>query len=411
VTSSYRWVILGVATLGFMQVHVHRVGFAPLIPTFIADLGLTYVEAGSIMTAYFWTYTVAQIPVGVLTDRWGARRVMLVFTAILALGVVGFPLSRSYGQSILSRTLVGLGAAAVWVPGLRLITEWFGAHERGWAMGILSAGGGVGGTLGLLVIPLLAERWGWRIGYTLTLLPVLLTLVLIALVLEERDAGSGSGQLRARRGPTGGLQAHGSLGALRQVLTARAIWPFNLTMLLFYGSYFSLVTWMPTFLVRHLGATQSQAGLVTSLMVAGSIVSWPLAGLLTDRLGRRKPVVLFSQASSCLVSLAFAWVVPGLSLGGAAVVALATGIVVGGMLLPLLMAVELFPVELTGTAASVVNTFSFIGSLSIPVLLGHVVDLTGSFPAAFVAAGALQALGFVTACFARETGTGRKRPL
>jgi sugar phosphate permease len=55
--SSFRWVILAVSTLGFMQVHIHRVGFAPLIPTFIADLGLTYAAAGAIMTAYFWTYT------------------------------------------------------------------------------------------------------------------------------------------------------------------------------------------------------------------------------------------------------------------------------------------------------------------------------------------------------------------
>ena len=53
--SRYRWVILGVCLLGFMQVHIHRVGFAPLIPTFMGDLGITYAAAATIMTAYFWT--------------------------------------------------------------------------------------------------------------------------------------------------------------------------------------------------------------------------------------------------------------------------------------------------------------------------------------------------------------------
>ncbi|HEX5528017.1 MAG TPA: hypothetical protein VFZ82_00580 [Methylomirabilota bacterium] len=51
----YRWAILAVCVLGFMQTHVHRVGFAPLIPTFIADMGLGYAAAGTIMASYFWT--------------------------------------------------------------------------------------------------------------------------------------------------------------------------------------------------------------------------------------------------------------------------------------------------------------------------------------------------------------------
>src|SRR6266508_1381372 len=77
--SPRRWVILSVCVLGFMQSYVHRFGFAPLIPGFIADLGLTYAAAGTIMSAYFWPYGAAQEPVGVLTDRWGPRRVMLAF--------------------------------------------------------------------------------------------------------------------------------------------------------------------------------------------------------------------------------------------------------------------------------------------------------------------------------------------
>ena len=408
---SYRWVILAVSTLAFMQVHLHRVGFAPLIPTFIEDLGLSYAAAGAIMTAYFWTYTVVQIPVGLLADRWGSRRVMIVFMAILALGAIAFPLSQSYGQSLLSRALVGLGAAAVWVPSLRLISEWFPAQERGWATGLLSAGGGLGGMLGLLLIPLLAEHWGWRIGYATTIGPALLTLVLIALFIRTSERGAhvetpGPSGRSLTAGPAHG----GSLGGLWQVLATPALWPLNVAVLLFYGAYFGLVTWIPTFLVRTLGLSQSQAGFVTSLVPAGSIVSWPLAGLLSDRLGRRKGIFLSSQVLACLGSLIFAWVVPGLSLWEAAVVALGTGIVLGGMITPFVMAVERFPRELAGTATSVVNTFCFIGSLSIPVLLGRVVDLTGSFPAAFITAAAVQALAFVAAWFSRETGRGR-RPL
>jgi len=390
-SSSYRWVILSVCTLGFMQTHIHRVGFAPLIPTFVADLRLTYAAAGVIMTAYFWTYTAVQVPIGLLVDRWGARRVMLAFMGILVLGAALFPLSRTYTQSLLARALVGLGAAAVWVPSLRLITEWFRAEERGRVIGILSAGGALGGTSALLLIPLLADRWGWRWGYAATLVPVLLTLALFALFVRGGDGPSGAA-------PGGGLLA------LRRVLGTGVIWWFNVSVLLFYGAYFSMVTWLPTFLVTALRVTPAQAGFVTSLLTAGTIVSWPLAGLITDRIGRRKWIYLFSQLMSVVVSLVFALAGPHLSFAGAAGVALAAGILFGGMITPFVMVMELFPRELAGTASGIVNTFCFLGSLTIPVLLGRVVDVTGSFPAAFLAAAAVQALAFVTACFTRDTG-------
>ena len=395
-SSSYRWVILSVCTLGFMQTHIHRVGFAPLIPTFVADLQLTYAAAGAIMTAYFWTYTAVQVPIGLLVDRWGARRVMVAFMAVLVLGAALFPLSRTYTQSLLARALVGLGAAAVWVPSLRLITEWFRAEERGRVIGILSAGGALGGTSALLLIPLLADRWGWRWGYAATLVPVLLTLALFALFVRGGDGPSGAA-------PGGGLLA------LRRVLGTGVIWWFNVSVLLFYGAYFSMVTWLPTFLVNALRVTPAQAGFVTSLLTAGTIVSWPLAGLITDRIGRRKWVYLFSQLMSVAVSLVFALAGPHLSFAGAAGVALAAGVLFGGMITPFVMVVELFPRELAGTASGIVNTFCFLGSLIIPVLLGRVVDVTGSFPAAFLAAAAVQAVAFVTACFTRDTG-GRAAP-
>ncbi len=145
--SSNRWSVLAVTVIAFTQTHLHRFAFAPLIPTFVADLGLTYAAAGTIQTAYFWTYTIVQVPIGMLADRWGARRLMLASMALLAAGAGAFAVSGGFTSAILARMLVGLGAAAVWVPGMRLVTEWFPVEERARATGMMSAGGGIGGTL------------------------------------------------------------------------------------------------------------------------------------------------------------------------------------------------------------------------------------------------------------------------
>jgi MFS family permease len=406
--TSSRWLILAVCIVGFMQTHVHRVGFAPLIPTFIADLGISYVAAGTIMTAYFWTYAAVQVPVGLLADRLGARRVMLTFMSVLVLGVVAFTLSRTYAQSLLGRCLIGLGTAGVWLPGLRLINEWFPAGERARATGLFSAGGGIGGTTALLAIPLLSDRLGWRWGYAVLLVPVLVTLVLIFLVIHPSPAPPARPAGAVAAATAGSASARGPLAALTRVLRTRALWPFNISVLLSYGAYISLITWLPAFLVHDAGLSRGLAGLVTALITAGTIVSWPLAGLISDRLGRRKPIYLFSQAMSAAVCLGFALLVPGSGLAAAAPVAALAGLLLGGMVTPFVMVTELYPPELVGTASGVVNTFCFIGSLIVPVGLGYILDLTGSFPGAFIACAAVQALAFVSALFTRETGVARR---
>jgi MFS transporter, ACS family, glucarate transporter len=391
---TYRWVVLAVTVLAFMQTHVHRMAFAPLIPTFVDDLGLTYAAAGTIQTAYFWTYAVAQIPIGLVADRWGARRVMLASMAVLVAGALVFAASASYAGSIAARMLVGLGATAVGVQGMRLISEWFPAAERGRATGIMSSGGGIGGTLGFVLVPVIASAVGWRAGYALLALPAVVTLLAIAVGL--RASGTVAPPARG-----------GGQGSLRRVLATRALWPLNAAVLCSYGGYFSFVTFVPAFLVRRLGMSDTQAGLVTGLVTAGTILSWPLAGALSDRFGRRKPIYLVSQTASALVCVAFALLGPSVPWLAVAALALAAGLLIGGMILPFVVVVELFPPEQAATAAGVTNAACFVGGMVLPIVLGRVVDVSGSFAAAFLVAAAVQGLALFFAAFVAETG-GRR---
>jgi nitrate/nitrite transporter NarK len=399
--SRHRWVILGVCLLGFMQAHIHRVGFAPLIPTFMTDLGISYAAAATIMTAYFWTYTAVQLPVGVLTDRLGPRRMILTSLAVLALGVLAFPLSRNYGQSLVTRGLIGLGAAGIWLPGLRLIHEWFPSQERGQATGLFSAGGGVGGTLALMLVPVLADRLGWRWGYAVTLGPLLAAFALICFFVRPGPLAEGR---------SGAAASRSAAAALKEVLGTRAIWSINVAVLFSYGAFIALITFLPAFLQRHEGLSPGRAGFVTGLVTAGTVVSWPLAGFVSDWMGRRKGIYLFSQAMCVIACLAFALLVPGRGLLAAASAALFAGLMLGGMVTPFVMVVDLFPTDLIGTASGVVNTFCFVGSLLIPVLVGKILDVSGSFPAAFMACAAFEALALVSGAFTRETGL-RRRPV
>jgi MFS family permease len=144
--------------------------------------------------------------------------------------------------------------------------------------------------------------------------------------------------------------------------------------------------------VSHERFTPADAGLVTALVTAGTTVSWPLAGLVSDRLGRRRPVYFVSQALGAAGCLGFAWIVPGAGFAASLAVAAFTGLALGGMVLPFVMLLDLVPPHRVGMASGLVNTCWLLGGMVAPAVLGRLVDASGSFVAAFGACAILALL-------------------
>ena len=392
--TSRRWAILAVCVLGTVVAYIHRLGLAPLVPMLVADLGVAYAGAGVLVTAYFWTYAAVQVPLGVLTDRVGARHTMLLSLAVLAVGIVAFSLSRGFGEGLAARCLVGLGAAGFWLPALRLIRDWFPPHERGRATGLCSAGGGAGGTAALLFLPALADDLGWRWAYATTLAPLLLMVALTAAVVRDVPADRTPEEARAVPVPP--------LAALGRVLSTGALWPLAVASLCAYGGFLGLVTWLPTFLVRDHRLSATAAGQVTSLVMAAITVSWPLAGVVADRTGRPRALAVTSLVLGAGACLLFAGLPRGTGAPALAATAATTGLVLGGMLMPYLLVLERFPAALVGTAAGVVNTCWLLGGLAVPAALGVLLDATGSFGQVLAACAGLVALAAASMALARE---------
>lgn len=399
--TSRRWAILAVCVLGTVLAYIHRLGLAPLVPMLVADLGVAYAGAGVLVTAYFWTYAAVQVPLGVLTDRIGPRRTMLLSLAVLAVGIVAFALGRGLGEAIAARCVVGLGAAGFWLPALRLIRDWFPPHERGRAAGLSSAGGGLGGTVALLALPALAGELGWRWAYATTLAPLLAMAVLTAAIVRDTPGG--------RPRDDAGGPAVPPLAALRRVLGSAALWPLAASSFCAYGAFLGLVTWLPTFFVREHGLSPAEAGRVTSLLTAAVTVSWPAAGVVADRTGRPRAVAVASLLLGALACLLFAGLPPGTAPAGLAAAAAGTGLALGGSLMPYLLVLERFPPPLVGTAAGVVNTAWLLGGLAAPAALGALLDATGSFGPVLSACAGLAVLAAASVALARAPAPSRAR--
>jgi nitrate/nitrite transporter NarK len=366
------WFILVILVFAFAQVHLHRVAFAVLIPTFIKTFHFTYFESGIIMSAFFWSHAAVQIPVGIFSDKYGANRVVKVCVAILTIGVIAFVLSHNMVEMLISRILMGFGGALL-VPGVSIIRKDIHPRYHGLAVGIITAGGAFGGTVGLILISFLIGIWSWRFSYAITIIPIFLALFLVILFIMPVTTINKSDDITVKKPKL----------FYSDVIRNPALWLLSFSVLFFFGAYFSFLTWLPSFLVEHFNTSNYQAGLITSLATAGTIISWPLAGFLADRLDRHIAIFRYSQFLSFLLIAAFSLLMFRTSIIWTIIASLTMGLVFGGMSLPYVIVLKLFPLELVGTANGIMNTFSFIGALSIPVVLGMIIDYTGNFSFAF----------------------------
>ncbi|MHB8232186.1 MAG: MFS transporter [bacterium] len=381
--------MLGILAFAFAQVHMHRVAFAVLIPTFMKNFHLSYAECGLIMSSFFWTHAVVQIPVGIFSDRFGASRVIKACVLTLAIGIIAFVLSRNMTQFIISRALMGLGGAFL-VPGTSIVREKIHYSNHGLAIGIITAGGAFGGTSGLILISFLVGILGWRFSYAITIIPILFTVFLVIFFMKPPE----------NHKITKIAKKNNAIISMN-ILVNPTLWFLSLSVMFFFGAYFSFLTWLPSFLVKHFNIPDYQAGLITSLATAGTIISWPLSGFIADRLNRYYAIFRYSQALCFILALILTFSAHEVSLLGIIFISLVMGLVFGGMSLPYVIVLRLFSLGFAGTINGIINTFSFIGALFIPVVLGFIINRTGNFAIAFGALALCFFLAFILSyrCF------------
>lgn len=389
----YRWILVALAGFGTLEINFHGTFYATLIPTLRDELSLSYSLAQSLMSVFSLAYGLMQIPVGVMMDRFGSRSVVLASLAVFSLGALLVPLTQSYEYGLATRLLVGLGASAVYLPGLRVLSTWFPAARISTVMGLISIGTSLGQTLALWLVPRLSATMGWRWSYFAGALSLPVVLLLYAAFCANRPADIGVGspvELSSPRPAAPPIRV-----ALGAVARDPNVWVFGVAGGLYYGSYIGLIAWAPTYFIQELGRSASEAGTLTSFLPIFSIVTYPILGLVSDQLGRRRLFVVGAllQASA---AIAFTALAGGLSGTGLVLFMLIFAVAAPALLNGLPLAFQRADRRYQGTALGLANTMTFGGGFVVPVLLAALVDYAGKPHFAFfgisvltLAAGAL----------------------
>jgi len=281
--------MLVVVSLGWATLQTGRFLVSPLLPTIIRDLGITEATAGIVLAVLQGSYAVVQYPSGEYSDRWTRSTLIVPGLAILVVGFGLFGITTGLATFLLAATVVGLGKGLFAIPSRALLSDLFTA-ERGRALGIYAAGTDAGGLLSSGAAVLALTYFTWRTPF----FPVAVGLATVTGVyaITARDG--------YRIGSTG-LELHSTVGRLVKSTQQReTLVAFSL----FYFMVGGFINFVPTYLARAKGFSESLAGVTFAIVFAVGFVVKPAAGSLGDRFSRRGIAVAgLSIAAAAMAAL------------------------------------------------------------------------------------------------------------
>ena len=275
--SPLRWWVVGLLSLGMVIGYVDRVNLTVALPEMIKGaLALDKGEQGMALSAFFWTYTLLQIPAGMLVDRYGVR--MLYFYGFLLWSIASAATTFTTGLAslIAFRLLVGTGESVVTSCSLRYIGLHFEEKKRGLAVGLYMTGTKVGPAIGIPLAAWLVHAYGWQPAFLILGLGSLLWLIPWMIWIKPSDP--------AAQGRPPGTAKSATAVTLGQALSSPVMWGIiGGTYCYMYFVYYCM-TWMPRYFQEKHGMSLTETGWFSGVSFGGMAIVAALSGWAADKI-------------------------------------------------------------------------------------------------------------------------------
>ncbi len=388
--------------------YMDRVALSVAAKPIAAEFGLSPVAMGYLFSSFLWTYVICLIPIGLVVDRIGAKRVIGGGLLLWSAATAFTGLSWNFGSILTGRLLMGAGEATSYPGGGRVIRDWIPEGERGIVTTLFNSGSVAGPAIGAVLVGWLVSTFEWRAAFVVLggvgLLWLVVWLILFGppervswLAASERDK-----ILRERHGRALDQVHEGApQSSLSHILSCPAIYGLMLSQACIVYNAYLFLTWLPTYLQATLHLTTMATGMFTAIPYALTIVLGMSIAWLSDRLltptavrsgGRRYFVVAMMVMG--LVVLAAPMVHDTVLLLAVMTLVLTAANTASAFNLTMVNDLAENPRDASRVMSLVVFGGNSCGLLA-PIVTGYVVSATGGFDWAFRIAAALLVGGAV----------------
>ena len=390
------WITVGLFWLGWIFMYADRTILNPIMGEIQGEYGLSGTELGLLNSVFFFSYALLQVPSGVLGDKIGKKKILVpgfilfgIFTAVSGWAVGWFML-------LAARLMTGVGQSTYYGPQFGLSSEQIPQERRSVGSAIINSGQAFGVALGMMISSWLVfdQGYSWRSPFFVMAVPTIIVGLLIWFFVKEKStknqpAQSSESQEPAKKVPFSALLKNTNL-----------LKTYVMVFCSLFG-FFVILTWLPYYLQTERAVAGSDVGFISSLVAWVSIPGGLIFASISDRLGKRKPLVMVLVPLAIVSMISIVWidsmtfVIAAICLYG----------FVGKLALdPILVAcvADNAPKEIYGSAFGLYNFVGMSSSVVAPLAAGMITDATGSLAAAFYLSAALLLIGMVSILTLKE---------
>lgn len=386
-----RWIIFLLFTGTFINA-LDRASLSTAAPNIMKDLGLNAGTMGLVLSAFFWSYVVMNIPTGGLADKYGAKKTLSWAAALWSVCSAVTGAAANFTHLVLARIGVGIGEAANFPVNAKIVNNNFPTEERGTAIGWYTSGLRLGFAATPIFMAFLISNWGWRAAFYATGIGSLAWVVLWFFSYKEVQAEKAAAAKSTVKIPWMELIRH------RTVI--------GLILCKFFQDYlfYLFVTWLPAYLIMGRGFTIMKMGWYASIPWIAGFIAQPLVGWFSDWLIRRGVSVTLSRKTIIVVMqfMAVSVVAAGYADDAMTAVWLLTlSVACESASTAVLWATcaDVAPRVAAGSLAGIMNTAGALAGVLAPTVTGFFVAMTGSFQQALLIGSCMVALAALSMWF------------
>lgn len=367
-SSSLGWIICALGAIFYSYEYLLRIAPSAMEDALRLHFSLSATGFGFLSAVYYYAYVPMQLPVGILMDRYGPKKLLTFGCFLCALGSLLFTDTMLSSVSAIGRFMVGMGSAFAFVGVLKLATMWLPENKLAMVAGMTSALGTIGAMVGDNVIVASVKNIGWQpfmnwsayIGF----------LLCFALWFGVADHPK-----HVFNGPESENMSK-KFKDLALIIKNKQIWING-----FYGCMVYLPTtvfaelWGISYLRHAHNLSDTQAAFANSLLFFGFMIGAPTMGLISDRIRRRKPTMIVG-ASGAAIMMSLVLYMPNLSEHALYACIFILGLFYSAQTIVFVVGRELSPAQASGTAIALTNMIVMIGAMVLQPLVGKLLDLS-----------------------------------